>query len=329
MRPELMNVHPRLFLTADTVVGLREKVKTPAMAPLWQSYLRWADYKGKQDPPASPPLSEDPFRGYGNMLPQLALAYVITQDPKYLEYSHKWIDAVVSYPMWAGDNDLAVGHCSTGLALAYDWLYKDLSDAEKKAIVAALDRHTHLMLQRSLTSPGSWWGYSYFQNHCWINHTGIALAAMATYETNPAEKQTWLDFTRTKFQPTYENLGLDGGYYEGPAYMSYGTSWAITYIEALKSFSGEDLSNMPYLQKVTRHMLDMMMPGTYCMANFGDTDPWGYGPGRRYPDLAGGQAPGRSRRMAPGKKPRGSPAFHWPCTAIRFGHCRYLFRPCR
>jgi hypothetical protein len=279
MRPELMGVHPRLFLNAAAIVAMREKIKNPIVAPMWQNYLRWADVKGQETPPAVAPMSEDPFRGYGDRLSELAFAYLVSQDPKYLDYSRKWMMAVANYPNWTSDMDLAAGHCCMGLGLAYDWLYPYLSADEKKTIEDALTRHARVLLQRSLMSPGSWWGYSYFQNHCWINHTGIAVAAMATYEVNPVERQQWLDYTRTKFQPTYENLGLDGGYYEGPAYMSYGTAWSIYYIEALKSFSGEDLSHMTYLNKVTKHMFDVMMPGAFCMANFGDTDPWGWGLG--------------------------------------------------
>lgn len=275
-KKELLTQHPRIILNAAVLDAFREKLQNAEFATLWKKYLVWTDYSVAATPPALPG-SENEVRTIGDRLPPLAFAYVITRDAKYLEGARKWIRAVLSYPHWANDVDLGASHVTFGLALAYDWLYPDLTPEERGKIEEALRQHGRILLYRSIRSPGSWWGNAYFQNHCWINHTGIAVAAMALYETDPAEMQRWLDFTRTKFETTYRHLDIDSGYHEGPGYMDYATTWALYYIEALRSVSGENLADMPFLQNLTRHYLDSYMPDGRNMLNFGDCDSLNWG----------------------------------------------------
>jgi len=273
IRPELMGVHPRIYLTAADLPAFREKLKEPSVAVMWASFLSLENAVAAEEPPRNPPNTEDPFRSFGERLPNLAFAYLVTRDPKYLAGARNWINAVERYPSWAGDRDLAAGHISYGLALAYDWLYHDLDADERKRIENTLERHVHILLERSMT-PGRW-GRSYYQNHFWINHTGVAVAAMALYETDPREKQAWLDYTRSLFDVTYHHFGPDGANYEGSAYVGYGTMWMLYYIDALRSISGESLYDMPYLHGVTRFLMDTMVNNWKTRINFGDCNPIG------------------------------------------------------
>jgi hypothetical protein len=269
LKKEILSQHPRIFLDRATVEAFRKKLKHPDVDAAWKRYLRWTDYRVAQLPP--PALNSDNLtRSVGDLLPQIAFAYLVTQDDKYLEGSRKWVRAVIAYPTWTTDDDLGAAHVEFGLALTYDWLYSRLAPEERQAMAKSLRNHGRILLDRSARYPGSWWGYAYFQNHCWINHTGIAVAAMALYDTDPTEMQRWLDYTRTQFETTYRHLGIDGGYHEGPGYMDYGTVWILHYIEALRSVSGEDLSDMPYLKKLTRHYLDVYLPDHRNTLNFGD-----------------------------------------------------------
>lgn len=274
---ELRACHPRVFIDAAGVAAFRKKITNPVMAPLWAAFLRDAAASAATTPPSNP-RSENEVRPIGDRLPRIAFACLITRQPQYLAGARKWIHAVLGYPMWATDIDLGASHVTFGMALAYDWLHDDLSPEERRQMETALLKHGRLLLARSVKYPTAWWGAAYFQNHCWINHTGIATAAMALFDQDPAEMQGWLDYTRSRFQMTYRHLGIDGGYHEGPAYLNYGTEWCLYYLEALRSISGEDLGDMPYLQNLARHILDTTMPDGRNIANFGDCDALGWGP---------------------------------------------------
>lgn len=275
-KKELLGQHPRVLLNAAQIESFREKITDPEISQLWKSFLRSADYFAAATPATPMPLDENTVRQIGDRLPPIAFAYVITHDQKYLDGARKWIQSILASPHWATDIDLGASHITLGVALAYDWLYSELTPAERKQIEDALQLHGRMLLYRSVRYPNSWWGNAYFQNHCWINHTGIAAAAMAIYETDPTEMQRWLDFTRTKFEVTYRHLDIDSAYHEGPGYMDYGTTWALYYIEALKGISGEDLSDMPFLKNLTRQYLDVYMPDFRNMLNFGDCDALGW-----------------------------------------------------
>lgn len=279
IREELIGHHPRIFFDAEKRDALRKKMADPRLAFDRNRFLDLARKFAAQKPPTNPPNTEDPFRDFGNRLPILAFAYLMTGDADFLRAAREWITALNGYPSWAGDKDLGAGHVSFGMALAYDWLYHDLTPTEREAIQASLYRHGKILLERS-TGPdtiGTWWGWAYFQNHSWINHTGIAAIAMALYESRPEEMQAWLDYTRTQFQTTYKNFGIDGSNFEGPLYAIYGAEWLLHYIQALQSVSGEDLTDMAFLKQMGTFMRDTTMPDFRNVANFGDCGPLGRG----------------------------------------------------
>jgi hypothetical protein len=186
--------------------------------------------------------------------------------------------ALEGYPAWAQDDDLGCGHCLTGMAMAYDWLYDALSPAERRAAETVMLRHGRNMLIRSHPEkPRTFWGWSYFQNHAWVDYNGVTFTAMALHDLQPGEMGQWLNFTRSRFQPTYRNLGLDGGNYEGPAYEHYGTQQLLLYVDALHAFSGESLYDMPYFRRIGYFALYNLMPDWKSAANFGDSGEDGRG----------------------------------------------------
>ncbi|MFA6962303.1 MAG: DUF4962 domain-containing protein [Opitutaceae bacterium] len=275
--PAVMSTHPRLYLQSVDIEPLRAKLKSPAMAAQWSSFLQNAEGIARSQPPVAPPNTEDPFRGFGDRLPRLAFAWLMTGDSLYLEAAVRWIDAINTYPSWAGNEDLGAAHICFGMAVAYDWLYNDLTPEQRERIAQSLLQHGALLYTRGLRKPGSWWGYAYFQNHCWINYTGVAAVAAVLHEQNPPLMETWLNRTRAVFQIIHDHMGLDGSYHEGAAYLRYGTKWLLNYIEAIRSVSGEDLSDMPYLKKLPGHMLDTTMPDRKNLVHFSDTpvEAWG------------------------------------------------------
>ena len=326
IKPELAGVHPRLILNAAGLEALRNKIKDPKMVPVMEGFLTNARKLAGKEPPVNPPNTEDPFRGFGGTLSSLALAYLLTNDPYYLQAAKKWIHAVNHYPSWAGNEDLGASHICFGMSLAYDWLYNDLTPDERREIETSLHAHGKILLHRGFAPEyiGKWWGGIYFQNHFWINNTGVAAVAAALYDRDPGEYQRWLDQTRSAFQTTYKHLGVDGGYHEGPAYARYGITWLINYIELLRSISGEDLSDMRQLKGVVPYFCHTMMPNWKSLANFGDAPPDGWP--KEKPVIAGhnpdtGDAPGIGYRSG---GPIDNEMLAYLAARFRDGHAEWL-----
>ncbi len=70
--------------------------------------------------------------GLGDKVPYMAIAYLITEDPKYITGAIKWMDAFTTYNVWGATNDdLGAAHTLYGMALGYDWLYSKLSPVDR------------------------------------------------------------------------------------------------------------------------------------------------------------------------------------------------------
>ena len=278
IRPNLIGQHPRIFFDKPGLEALRQKFKDPRMEPLLKRFVAGASTYLNKKLPVNPPQTEDPFRGFGDRLSNTAMAYLLTGETRYLDNTREWMAALNHFDSWAGDNDLGCAHCLVGMALCYDWLYEELTPLERQETEASLLLHGRRMMVRSNPSkPATYWGWSFFQNHAWVDYNGITFAAMALYDVQRDEMQNWLNYTRNKFQPTYEHLGVDGGNYEGPAYEHYGTQQLLMYVDVLHAFSGESLYDMPYFKKIGRFALTNMMPDWKNVANFGDSGAEGRG----------------------------------------------------
>jgi len=279
VRPELLGKHPRIFFDAAGLEALRAKVKDPRVAPMLKGLLAQADLIAGEAPPSGPPYKTD-VRTFGDRLPTIAFAYLMTGDKKYLEGAKKWLAAVVRLPAWEQDYDLGNGHICFGVALAYDWLYGSLTPEERQATEQKLLRQGRILLTVSdpMHSGQGWpWNWAYFQNHFFINHTGISVAALALYDIAPPEMQGWLDDVRSKFQVTYKHFATDGYYPEGAAYADYGTTWLLYYLDFLRQTSGENLFDMPYIQKAGGYFCSHIMPDWKDVVNFGDCPPQMFG----------------------------------------------------
>lgn len=243
------------------------------MKPRWDAYLNVADDLTGRIPPAKAPPQASEVSKLGKALPILSLAYLGTKNAAYLNGARRWMEALVGYPSWATNDDLAASTLCLALAASYDWLYPLWTPGERARIEAKLAKHARLLYAYSRKTTGRFWSSSWWQNHCWINHTAIAVSAIALLDVLPEEARHWLDYTRDKFENTYRYFGVDGSNYEGITYSTYGTRWMLVYLEALRAISGESLYDMPYLHRFVRFRLYTLMPDRRQVAGFGDTDP--------------------------------------------------------
>jgi hypothetical protein len=245
----LAHTHPRLYLTQARLATLKGKLQQDAYAPLLARLLRLADRLAADGPPAY--RDQDSYSGeeqlyqreVGNAIPELALAYVLTSEKRYLESAKAWMLASAGYPTWGLGSidgmDLAAGHQLYGLALAYDWLYHDLDPATRDTVRACLQRRGQRMYER-LVSGQVWWADAYLQNHQWVDMTGLAAAGMALYGEVP-DVDGWMLVPLEKARVTMRSLGPDGASHEGVPYWSYGVEYLLKFMDLTRDLLGEDL----------------------------------------------------------------------------------------
>ncbi len=187
----------------------------------------------------TPPLESTTY--FCQAILNLSLAYKLTSDQRYLDDAIRFIDTVCNYPYWGNAHlvnvDLSASWILFGLSLAYDWLSDILNPTFKKKILDKLVLQSSIMYDYKKANEGKGWATNYFQNHNWINMTGLAACGYAIKREYP-DAAKYIQEAKNNFKLVFEYLPDDGSDYEGVAYWRYGVYWLLVYAELLKNQEG-------------------------------------------------------------------------------------------
>lgn len=280
-------VHPRLFLTAGELPGLREKAKTThreilaSLEKMLDGELR--GYEPMTPGKAAGQVDLDPLRGHGSIPGIVAFSALITQDPKRIALAKKWLLAECAIERWGTakggeddghEHDLVAGHALAGVALAYDWLYDVLTPAERTRVRNKLANQAAVMYAaasvRMKKSRG--WQDSLFQNHNWVNNAGLGLAGWAL-EGEFAEAPEWAAQAEANARRVLEAWAgvTDGSNHEGYQYWSYGTEALLMTLDQMKRRgSGDPFAGSAWLRAAAAWRLAGTMPRTGDHLGVGD-----------------------------------------------------------
>ena len=225
-------VRPRLYLTAAEAAQWRTRING-SHKRLWDLFAREFDHMKTSQPP-----SRRWGRGDGNQLAHLAFAWMMTQDRDLLAAAKRHLLALAAMDVWDPDADLLHGHLLTGAAVAYDWLYGELTDAERATVRNALAREAQLQFEASTTGRG-YWRNQFLQNHGHVNLAGLAFAAVALHGEDERTTQ-WLALADWFFENVFAVSNTDGTSVEGLSYGAYALEFCMRYAELAKRFLGRD-----------------------------------------------------------------------------------------
>ncbi|NGM61057.1 heparinase [Sphingobacterium sp. SGG-5] len=166
----------------------------------------------------------------------LSFAYRMTDDSRYLDRAETEINAVCDFSDWNPSHFLDIGEMAAGVAIGYDWLYADLTEATKIKIRRSLREKA---FEPSNNSSQAWF-LSDGGNWNQVCNGGLVLAALAIYEDNE-------DGSAAIIERAYESVKLplakyspSGSYTEGYSYWGYGTTYQVMMMAALESALGTD-----------------------------------------------------------------------------------------
>lgn len=268
------NGHPRLLFDSNDLENMKSLIKTDpfmkktysnvittANAALDEAVLTYGTPDGKRLPRTAP-----------NMMPPLAMAYLMTGNVKYKDRLWIEIEAVCNFPDWNPSHFLDVGDFARGVAYAYDWLYDEWTPEQKRVMRNAFVRNAfapsmpHLRSKTSFASQTNNWN----QVVC----SGIGLAALAMCDEPGYEAITNEVLNRTaECLPTaLVTLDPDGACIEGTDYWSYANENFFIYDNSLFTSMDYDfgLSDFEGLSKTGLYPIAMMGPTTKTF-NFADS----------------------------------------------------------
>ena len=270
LQPQLMGVHPRVYVTDHELATLRERARTTHRA-LWQRAISHVRALAA-DPPPAPAQVRRQQNDVGIAIAEAAFIYKIEGDKKYLSAARRYMDAAVSYEIWGyADNkpnvDLAAGHLLYGLGWGYDLLYHDLTEAERASYREKLIKQARLLADYFKPKPGKTFAYS--QNHTFIPIAGLGVAAYALYDETP-EAAAWAGLARAIYDRVLATYSADGYYYEGFEYWIFSTPWLVHYLDAHAHATGEDLYDRPGFRMMHKYVAHSMLPSGNYVFDFGD-----------------------------------------------------------
>lgn len=264
--------HPRLYANAARFAKLKTQKDDVSKQLL-------ALLKKEADKAASAEKIVYPSTGFkfgamrtvqGRIL-SLALAYRVFGEKQYLEHAKAELIQLAELPDWCPSHFLDVGEGALAAGIGLDWLYDELTPSEREKITLAIKNNALLpsLAVKTSTNNTSWVNGNFNWNP--VCNGGLSVAALAIAENEPALARQIVERAIRYVPMAGEAYAPDGSFPEGPSYWSYGTSFYVILIEALRSGFGTacDLEKQPGFLK-TADYNNQMVGATGIDFNYSD-----------------------------------------------------------
>ena len=205
-------------------------------------------------------------RTYLRRVFDLSYAYRMTGDKKYAAKAEQEMLKSASFIDWNPSHFLDVGEMTMALAIGYDWTYKELSPASRKAIEDAIIEKG---IKESYGQYNGWLGSTGNWNQ--VCNGGVSYGCLAVWERDPELCSKTVDRAIESIKLPIGKYAPDGDYPEGVGYWDYGTSFNAMFCSAIEKIFGTDfgLCSMPGFMESSRFVLNMVSPS---LNNFSYSD---------------------------------------------------------
>jgi hypothetical protein len=277
------NQHPRLMATSEDFENIKLEIhKDKTMRERFNYLKKQADTMLKQKPVKYElpdkvrllPIS----RTVLNRVQALAFIYQITNEKKYADRAWLELETISNYksfPDWHPVHFLDTAEMTNAAAIGYDWLYDYLSNNQKLVIRnAILTKGLKPAIDFSKEENSSMNGDTNWNSVC---NAGIGLGALAIGdeggEFGTISGQVLEN--AIKYLPrTLTNYAPDGGWYEGPGYWDYGTTYCGYFISSLDSALNTDYNLSKASGLSSTGNFPIYLAGSDGMFNFSDSGSW-------------------------------------------------------
>lgn len=252
--------HPRLFMTDTQLAEIKTRLQSrAALQGFYRAMLKKADDLLPQEPVKREQTGRRLLGVSRRCLDRvfhLSAAYRFTRKSRYLERAQQEMLAAAAFSDWNPSHFLDVAEMTAALAIGYDWLYPELSQASRSTIrQAIMEKGIHPALKHK--------GWVRGQNN-WnqVCNGGITLGILVLMEEHPDLAQRLVHRAVNGVQAVMAHYEPDGAYPEGPGYWVYGTSYNVVLLAALDSVLGTDfgLSKIPGFSRCAEYYLHVTGP---------------------------------------------------------------------
>lgn len=232
--------HPRLFMTDQKLEELKVTRKTDAVLDKYVNAVIASANSMVTKPMLTRvligPRLLDASRELLKRTSHLAMAYRFTGDKKYLDAAVNNMKAVCDFTDWNPSHFLDVAEMTNGVAIGYDWLYNNMSQADRETIRNGLKTKGLSEYRKSYES--AWW-HNGDNNWNQVCNGGLLVGALAIAETDPTYASDFIPKVVANLAFSNKFYAPDGAWYEGPGYWSYATEYLSYGMSALQTALGD------------------------------------------------------------------------------------------
>jgi oligo-alginate lyase len=253
--------HPRLLANVARFEAI--KSRTDEVSRQLLALLRFETEKklatGTIKYPATGFLMGPAREAQGRIL-TLALSYRLTGEKQCFARAREELLRLADLPEWRPSHFLDVGEAALAAGIGYDWLYDDLSADDRDRVARAIVRNAILPSLAVPAGENSWVNGDF--NWTQVCHGGVVVAALAISEREPSLARKVVERAVSNFDKVGAAYSPDGSYAEGPSYWSYGTSFHVILVEALRTALGTScgLEKFPGFLKTCEYNNQMVGP---------------------------------------------------------------------
>jgi hypothetical protein len=260
--------HPRLLLSPPEILRVRAAAKSPEGKPYADAVRKHVDAQRAKPVPAEPDGFQDGTWNIEdwrrivaaggvaqNNILAAAFLYVLSQDPADLAEAKRWTLGVARWnpngPTGIEGVDHPAHDVLHALSLSYDWLYDRWTPDERSALRACIAaRGRALYKHLNPYTQDSWNNHPWFQTTAMVE-AGLALAGDDVPPETAAEADAWWRYGSRLYLNNFLPLGgRDGDWHEGIHYISYTLIFVYQWADALRSATGINAYETPWLRTV-------------------------------------------------------------------------------
>ena len=280
--------HSRLLADDARFEELKALIRSDENAKAWFAEVKATIDPLLDDPTPVPYNCPDGVRldtqGSKDVL-NLAFLYRVTGEQAYFDRAWVEMEALCgggeyAYPDWHPSHLLDTAMTANGVAIAYDWLYDDLSEEQKTLAETALYRYGLLEAQKQFNANHMF--VTNLNNWNYVCNGGFATTALAmAHHENEAYDQLAGEILQRCYQSIQWGLpqyAPEGDSIEGISYWDYGTRYLVSFLSSVSSASTKnEFLTAPGIDVTALYPIYMSgKAGTYNYSDNDMTDAFGY-----------------------------------------------------
>ena len=263
--------HPRLLARAADFAALRKQVEQDPLLAGWLAALRGRADALLRQPPVEHALPDgvrllSVSREFLDRVRTLGMVYRLTGERSYADRCIREMLAVAAFKDWNPSHFLDTAEAAHAMAIGYDWLHAELTEADRAAIRTALVEKALKPGLRIYRGEGeaawsTWWPRAH---HNWnqVCNGGLLAGAIALAEVEPQLAAGIVHHAVASLQRAIGEFGPDGACVEGPGYWAYAMRYTVLLLAVLQSGLGDDfgLAGAPGLAQAASFPIDLSGP---------------------------------------------------------------------